>query len=285
MNARADGFTLVEILIVTLLGSLVMASIYQMINIQDRTTRQQYAMIQNNQNARMALSVLSSDLKEISARDGDVTYADSTILEFRALRKAGVACNKDAGNSYIDVMELGDAFAAGDSVLVFADGTSTGSARDDGWLRLQVSSVGNGVCAQNALAAANIRRLNFAATPLATVFAGALVRSFTRTRYSLTDSGEFGQIQRQEGAAAAIPVIDGLATTAEGGLHIRYIDSTSTVIPYTGLRSGGARLSHIMRMQIKVRGKSPTQVAKTGANRFTDSLVTQVYVRGNARSR
>lgn len=283
MNARAAGFTLVEMLIVTVLGALVMGSIYQMINIQDRTTRQQYAIVQNNQNARMALSVLTSDLKEISARDGDVTWADSTVLQFRALRKAGMACFVDPGGSYVDVQEMGDAFEQGDSVLVFTDGASAGSAADDAWSAAQLSGAGATVCASNPLGLTAPRRLTFG-TPIAGLSSGALVRSFVRTQYELVDDGEFGELHRTEGGDAAVPIIEGLATTAEGGVHMRFIDSTSTVIPYANLRQNGARLSDIMRIEIKVRGKAGAQVT-SNSNRFSDSLVTQVYVRGNARSR
>ena len=285
MNNRAAGFTLVEMLVVTLVGSIVMGSIYKMITIQDNTTRQQYAIVQNNQNARMALAVMTAELKEMSARGGDVTYADSTILEFRALRKGGVACAKDAGNGFIDIWNYGDAFAAGDSVLVFADGNA-GSMLDDNWSVLQVSSVGTATCSNlNPLNTATMQRLNFGAGAMANVQQGALVRSFVRTRYALADNGNgWGLINRSESGGAVVPIIDGLATIAEGGLHMRFIDSTSTVIPYANLRGSGTRLSHVMRIQVKVRGKSVAPVTRT-ANRFTDSLVTEVYVRGNARGR
>jgi prepilin-type N-terminal cleavage/methylation domain-containing protein len=266
MNKRAAGFTLVEMLVVTLIGSIVMGTIYKMITIQDNTTRQQYAIIQNNQNARMALSVLTSELKEMSARDGDVTFADSTILEFRALRKGAIVCFKDAGNAYIDVWNFGEAFAVGDSALVFADGANVASMTDDQWTPTSVTGSGTG-----------------GNCPANDAFTGALIRSFVRTRYTLADNGNgWGVINRQEGGAAAVPIIDGLATVSEGGLHMRFIDSTSAVIPYNTLRNGGARLDDIMRLQVKVRGKSAAPVTPT-SNRFTDSLVTEIYVRGNAR--
>lgn len=285
MNKRAAGFTLVEMLIVTLIGSLVMGSIYKMITIQDNTTRQQYAIIQNNQNARMALSVLTSELKEMSARDGDVTFADSTILEFRALRKGAIVCEKDvAGNSWVDVWNFGDAFVAGDSVMVFADGLNVASMTDDLWAAMRVSGSGGETCpASEGFTGVSVQRLNFPGGSLGNVQVGALIRSFVRTRYTLADDANgWGVINRQEAGAAAVPIIDGLATVGEGGLHMRFIDSTSTVIPYNTLRNGGARLGDIMRVQVKVRGKSVAPVTRT-SNRFTDSLVTEIYVRGNAR--
>ena len=285
MNKRAAGFTLVEMLVVTLIGSIVMGTIYKMITIQDNTTRQQYAIIQNNQNARMALAVLTSELKEMSARDGDVTYADSTILEFRALRKGAIVCFKDAGNAYVDVWNFGEAFVAvEDSVLVFADGANVASMTDDQWTPTSVTNASTaGNCPANpAFTGLPHHRLNLAGG-LGNVQVGALIRSFVRTRYTLADnSNGWGIINRQETGGAAVPIIDGLATVSEGGLHMRFIDSTSAVIPYNNLRNGGARLDDIMRVQVKVRGKSAAPVTPT-SNRFTDSLVTEIYVRGNAR--
>ena len=46
MNHRAAGFTLAETLVVVLVGALVMGSIYQMVIMQDRSTRQQYAVVE-----------------------------------------------------------------------------------------------------------------------------------------------------------------------------------------------------------------------------------------------
>ncbi len=215
MNSRNDGFTLVEILIVTLLSAVVMGSIHQMIIMQDRTTREQYAIVETQQNTRNALAVVTADLKEISAADGDVIYADSMDLQFRALRKAGLACNKEPGNNTIDVAELGAPFVQGDQVLLFADGTNPASSLDDTWLQLGVSMVGAGNCAANPLNASAITRLTFTGTPLANVQVGALVRSFIQTRYRIIDNGEFGQLMRTEGGTETA-IVENLATITDG---------------------------------------------------------------------
>jgi hypothetical protein len=233
----------------------------------------------------MALAVLTGELKEMSARDGDVTFADSTILEFRALRKGAIVCAKDAGNSWVDVWNFGESFVS-DSVMIFADGANAASMTDDTWAPMRVNSAGAANCpAAEPFNGVPQQRLNFAGGSLANVQIGALVRSFVRTRYTLTDDANgWGVINRTEEGAAAQSIIDGLAAVNEGGLHMRFIDSTSAVIPYANLRNGGARLDDIMRVQVKVRGKSVAPVTAT-SNRFTDSLVTEIYVRGNARGR
>lgn len=272
------GFTLVETIIAMLLGAVVMASIYQMINIQEKTTRHQYAIAQTSDNAQMAMSLLTNDLKELSARDGDIVAVDSTSITFRALRKAGVVCTK-INNSTIDVWELGAPFAAADSVLVFADGASATTSSDDTWVPGSVSATAAAACAGNPLAAPTSRRLSFVGTPFGPVQSGALVRSFERTRYRLTDSAGFGRLLRTQNGVET-PIIEGLATAAEGGLRMRFFDSAGVAIPLNNLT---ARRTDIMRVQLKVAGKAVTSATKTQGNRFTDSLKTQVYLRGNAR--
>lgn len=280
MNNRRAGFTLVETLIVVVLGAVVMGSIYQMVVIQEKTTRHQYAIISTSENTQTALAVMTNDLKEISARDGDIMTVDSTFITFRALRKVGIICRKAADNSWVDVWEMGGAFVAGDSVLIFMEGANTSSPNDDSWVPARLSSAAAaGACAANPMGVANVRRLNVGGTPFANVGLGSPVRSFVPTGYRLTDSGEWGQLMRSEdGVETAI--IDGLSPAAEGGLRMRFFDSTGVAIPLANLT---ARRNDIMRMQLKVTGKAVTSATVSQGNRYRDSMLTQVYLRGNGR--
>jgi hypothetical protein len=99
------------------------------------------------------------------------------------------------------------------------------------------------------------------------------------TRYRLVDSGEWGQLLRTE-EGVETPIIEQLATEAEGGLRLRYFDAAGAAIPLNNL---DARLADIMRIQMKVAGKAMTSASATGENRWRDSLLTQVYLRGNDR--
>lgn len=288
MNSRSSGFTLVEVLIVTLLSAIVMGSIYQMILLQDKTTREQYAIVETQQNARTALAVMTTDLKEISAVGGDVTAATSTSITFRALRKGGFTCTA-GGLLTIDVAELGAPFVVGDSLLVFSEGANANSAADDSWLVRRVVATDAQTVAScgglNPFGAVAWRRLLLNVAPTG-VTAGALVRSFTPTRYRIVDNGEWGQLMRQVAEPPLwLPVetaiIDRLSATADGGLDLRYFNAAGTQIPSASL---AANLANIMRVQVKVRGKAVSSVTKTGNNRYQDSLVTTVFMRGNFRS-
>jgi hypothetical protein len=280
MNSRSAGFTLAETLVVVIVGALVMGSIYQMVIMQDRTTRNQFARIETSQNGRVSLAVITNDLKEISSVDGDVTAASATDISFRALRKAGLACAK-ISDTVFEVWELGAHFQVGDSVVVFSEGNVNNTA-DDQWLRTRVQDVvpaTNCVGDPYAVTATYTKRLVFAAA-LPTAAQGALIRSFIPTRYRITDNGEWGQLMRTD-SMPEMAIIDRLALTADEGLQFRYYNAAGTLIPYNTL---SANLNNIMRIQVKVRGKAAMQVSKTGANRFQDSLVTNVYLRGNYRT-
>ena len=283
MNARRAGFTLVETMIVVVLGAVVMGSIYQMIVIQEKSTRHQYAVISTSDATQTALAIMANDLREISAADSDVVAVDSTSITFRALRKTGIVCRKGALNTWIDVWEMGAPFVAGDSILVYEEGANTSSPNDDRWIRMAVSVAGagstNNPCATNPLGVTNTRRLTVASAPFANVTVGTLVRSFQPTGYRLVDNGEFGQLMRTENGVETA-IIDQLAPEAEGGLRMRFFDSTGVAIPLNNLTT---RRFNIMRIQLKVAGKAATSADAHGNNRFRDSLVTQVYLRGNAR--
>ena len=284
MNARRDGFTLVETLIVVVLGAVLMGSIYQMVIIQEKSTRQQYAIVQTNENVQTAISIIANDLKEISARDSDVVAVDSTDITIRAMRKAGVVCDKGPADAYIDVWEVGAPFVGTDSVLIFADGVNLVSNSDDGWIKGSISAATPAIAAcsgANPLNVTNIRRIVLSGGSLANVAPGALIRSFVPTRYRLVDNGEWGELRRTEGTGTETTLIEQLSNNAEGGLRMRFYDSAGVAIPLANLT---ARRYDIMRAQIKVAGKA-VATATTQGNRFRDSLITQVYVRGNVRSR
>ena len=282
MNHRAAGFTLAETLVVVLVGALVMGSIYQMVIMQDRSTRQQYAVVETAQNGRTTLALLSNDLKEISAVGGDIIAADSTDIRFRALRKAAIACNKP-NDSALDLWSLGAPFRVGDSVMVFIEGNPM-SVADDSWMALQVSTVNQSNCPGGAdpysVGLGNMLQIGFTGTPLVNAGAGALVRSFVITRYRMVDNGEWGQLLRTD-TLPETPLIERLSPIADEGLRLRYFNAAGAQIPYNTLSSN---LNNIMRVQVKVRGKAAAPVSSSGVSRFQDSLVTTVYLRGNFRT-
>lgn len=289
MKARREGFTLAELLVVAVMGTIILGAVYQTLVSQERSVRQSYAIVGTNQNLRTAMMVLTSDLREVSATDGDIVTADSVQIIYRAQRKAGVVCASDTTTgAWVDVVYFGDAFSASDSVLVYADGANAESANDDGWLSRVASSVGGTAnCVGNPISATAIQRITFTAAATSTIRPGALIRSWVRVRYALQNSGTEGNLVRGEGADAtpsgsSTPIVEDLGTISEQGLRFRYWDTTRTAI--TNLTTQAQR-NTIGRIQIKLRGKAVgAGSGRTGTVReYSDSLVTNVYLRGNRK--
>jgi len=276
MQSRRQGFTLVELLIVMLLGSLVLGAVYQTLISQQRSTRQTYAIIETQQNTRVGIELLASDLREISATDGDLLDASATSIRYRAMRKAGVVCAIVSGTE-VDVVEIGEPFVANDSVYVFSDGANANSAIDDSWVRAGVQSVGTGSCTGHPIGT-TIRRLTFSAT-IANVIRGAPVRGFNQVGYRILDQNSAGVLYRMQ-AGDSVAIIEDLRPAAQQGLRLRYWDTAGVAIT-SNLSS---RLNEVGRVEVKLTGSMVG--GGTGNNRqYTDSLVTTVFLRGNRKLR
>jgi prepilin-type N-terminal cleavage/methylation domain-containing protein len=277
MNSRAQGFSLAELLVVTLVGSIVLGAVYQTMTTQTRANRQQTAIVTTQQSARTGIDVLMSELREVSASKGDILAATSTTLRFRALQKAGIVCDKDyANNNRLDIAYHGTAFGQ-DSILVFADNSAT-SATDDDWTAQLISSTDNS--ATCTLPGMGNQRLHFASAALASVQPGALVRSFRIVEYQLINAGAEARLQRTDVATnSSVDIAESLATVANQGLRLRYFNAAGTEIT----PSTQALRAQIVRIEVKVRARAIG--GQTGANReFSDSLVNQVFLRGNYKT-
>lgn len=286
MRARQAGFSLAELLVVVFLGALVLAAVFQTMVVQDRSVRQSYAVIGTQQNLRTTLDVLSMELREVSATDSDIVGGDSTYIDIRAMRKAGIVCDVDSSSAHgwIDVAIIGPNFNASDSLLIFADGLEPMASTDDTWLVRGMSSApGAGSCTSPI--SGTVRRLNVSA-PLVNaddsliVIPGALVRSFRRIRYRLVNDGTNGVLTRIA-SPDSVPLVQNLASIADGGLRFRYWDSLNVAMPIATL---GANLNRIGRIQIKAT--SSFVGGQTGARRIhSDSIVSTIQLRGNRKLR
>ena len=260
MDARRQGFTLVELLMVIVIGAVVLGAVYQTLNSQERVNRQQIAVISTEQNTRMALDLLSNDLREVSAADGDIYTADSLSIRYRQMRKAGVICTKDFGNNrWAYVAYFGTAFARNDSILVFQDGANKAASGDDSWGAYLVSDTNTGACAGNPFG--NIQKITVPVNGmLANADTGGLVRSFVPVGYRIVNATINGQqaarLYRMEGTDS-IALIDDLARIGKGGLRFRYYNAAGTVINPTT----AALRASIMRIVIKVTGTPDTGTA------------------------
>lgn len=91
------GFTLVELLVAMVVGSLLMIVVFQMLSGQSRVVAVQSAREEAQQNVRGALEVISSELR--GAIPGAILSAEAQAISFMQPRMWGYVCPGGAGNA------------------------------------------------------------------------------------------------------------------------------------------------------------------------------------------
>lgn len=277
MNARSPGFTLVELLVVTLLGALMMAAVYETLVVQQRGYREQVSIVNARQTTRTSLELLATELREISATGADLLVAEQESLTFRAFRKVGIVCNNVLGTQ-LDVWVLGERFVPGDTVVAFAD-DDPGLSDDNSWLFGTVGDTAPATCPSSWGSYTAQGLTDMPSLTVSVVGLGGAVRAFqplTYGHYYLGDQWVLGRHARGESPVA---LLGPLAPPERGGLYFRYYDATGAV--FTPAPADSAERTRVSRIEILVRGSS-LGTGRAGEREHLDSLVAQVRLRGNA---
>jgi prepilin-type N-terminal cleavage/methylation domain-containing protein len=273
MTRDRRGFTLVELLVVTVLGSLVVMAALQVLITNQRTYTAQNAVINGQQSTRMALEVLFNELRELSPPGGDIMMMSEDSLRVRLMRKFGIVCSTDysivgLGNFNLRVGNLGRRFAAEDSVFIFAD-NEVRDDDDDVWIKTAIGTVDTSAgvtCPQDGAAATELRFGGLAALFMTdSVGVGAPVRSFQHFTFGLTDYAGDPYLGRKEGNTW-VPIAGPLQ--AGTGLEFVYRDALgATTTTPTDVR------------QIVVRVRSGSGVLNSLGRTVSDSITAWVYTR------
>jgi len=283
-NRSTAGFTLLELLVVVVIGALILGATFQVLAVQERSYRHQGAAMTTQQNIRAALDVLESELREISASGGDLTMIQPESLTFRAYRAAGFICNLDAPGQRIVVVRQGtQPFVANaaqkQKLLYFVEGVRT-TGTDDDWGVVEIKSVEDtytchgtwGSVEGTDTVTLNVPGFTFAdaATGDSIVYLGAPVRSFEVFTYGLyTIDGE-PVLARRDANGSLEPIIGPLAPSPSG-LVFRYFDANG--FPTTNP-------ANVAQIGIVVRGRTQG-TGVPGETHYTDSLTTRLFLRNN----
>jgi len=268
MSSRdRGGFTLVELIVVTVLGALVVAASLQILITNQRTYTAQTAQIQGQQNTRAALDILTAEIREISPAGGDIIEMGQTSMTVRVMRKMGVSCLVTTDDPpVIRVIVVGDSFEPKDSVFLFADNNEN-TAADDAWASAQVTEVEESVlCGANKAIALKFGGQS-AVFKADSVRVGGPIRSYLRYTYGLfkLGDGRYYLARRQPGREP-VPVVGPLKAT--NGLEFTYLDDEGdkTTIP-----------TEVRQIAIRVRTDSP--VINSVGEQVSDSISAWVYTR------
>jgi prepilin-type N-terminal cleavage/methylation domain-containing protein len=280
MSSERKGFTLVELIIVVVLGTLVLAAAMQVLITNQRTYTAQTAQIQSQQSTRAALDILSGELREISAQGGDLVSMSSHSLKVRTMRKFGVVCGVSSSSPpVLTVTKVGDWFAAQDSVFVFAD-NQTNISSDDDWVDAYVTAVDTTSVTCGSTIAQRLsfggQSSKFTAPAGDSVRSGAPVRSFVYYTYGLgtwdgkTYLGRSGSTGGGGllggGSNAWVPLVGPLKAT--DGVEFAYLDSIGNVT---------ATATEVRQIQVTVRTWSGA--VNSVGHVVADSLTGTIYTR------
>ncbi len=264
MNRR--GFTLVELLVVVVLGGFIVLAIYQVLITNSRTYAVNNAQIQGQQSLRAGLDVLFGELREVSASGGDLIAMGTDSVMIRTQRAFGVVCatNYAASPPEVTVLRVGPSILAGDSVFIFADNDPERSS-DDVWLNRSIQhSDTTATCGADQ--AQTLRIPNLASTG-DTVRLGAPVRAFDTYTYGLyLISGEYYLGRRLRTASNPDPLVGPLLRSR--GVAFRYLDSVGAV---TAVDTVVAQIEITLRYQSELRDSRN--------NLVSDSIVARIYPR------
>ena len=267
--AGSRGFTLVELMIVTVLGSLVIMATLNILVSNQRTLTAAASKIRGQQTLRSGMGIIYGELREISPATGDLVDMGSDSIEVRAPRTFGLVCNVDLSGSdpRLTVQNVGDPFVQDDSIFVLAANLPA-TVADDVWKLAIVNSV---VSAPSCNGTDPAQLLEIDGTPVGvppdSISVGAPVRAFVHYIYGLflVDGQVFLGREILGSGGTVSPSLVG---------PLRRVQGTPTFTYWDGFGTAAIVPSQVERIQIVLRTSS---VMPGGV--LQDSLVSDIHPR------
>ncbi|MGH7664107.1 MAG: type II secretion system protein [Gemmatimonadaceae bacterium] len=286
---RRRGFTLAELLVVTVLAAIVVGGIMSLVVRQQRFYRDSAEAMSVRGQLREAAAILPIELRSIDPRDADIYAWSDSSIEFRSAVGVSAVCVERAANEIVLVplsLVRGNTLSSwietpqsGDSILVLDDGGDMGSA-DDRWRAYGIAAVAGepAGCPLSsgfttiADAQQPALRLTLTRSLAPGIGTGSAVRIFRRTHYSLYRSGDsrwyMGAFDCMEGGGRSIPCatiqpVSGpfrpYAAGRAGGSGLRFVYFDTAGVE---LDPASADAGRIARIDVTIRAE-----ARTAANR------------------
>lgn len=229
MRTQRAGFTLIELIVVMVVGALLLGAAYEALIVQNRSYRATGAMIQGQDALRVALGVLETELRETASIGGldiggsDILMASPDSVRVRAPRALGFVCSVSPSDLSVITWSEGELFEPGDGVVIFVDNDIT-TFTDDRWDAGVVSNAnGNtSTCLTSPTGDAD-QKVFFTLNILVGVQPGAPIRSFEELTYGLYDFGGEWGLGRLDSDGELDYLVGGLAGPGQG-LTFQYFD-------------------------------------------------------------
>lgn len=279
-----QGFTILEVMIVSVISLLVVSSAYLLLASQSRLLASQNAVIQSRDINRRVATMLSSEFRNVSSVGGDLYVIEQDSVVLRSFQSTATMCAGSipfSGARYLGLRNIVGPVSA-DSARVYSVANDSWSTYNitDMWDAPNAWSAGNSpVCFWGDSTITEPRpqvaiKLAGPVDSLATIGTGANVRIFQRTKYGLYPRNGRWYMGRQIEGGSWENLMGPFLSPANGGLTFSYYDVNDVVT------TDPALVSYVeLMLQSESTGKvSPNGVA--GGTR-TDSLTMTISLRNN----
>ena len=278
------GFTVVELLVVAVVGIILVMGVYQLLVTQSRVLTTQQETIDVQESTRGAAALLAWELKSAAASGGDLYVINQDSVVLRSVRATGVICSwvEASGQSQYGLRQTSGNFTGttDDSVMVF-------SVEDNTWAAFDVSAAWTGtaawtntpVCfwgdsttsAPRPEASVQIDTL----ATLAKLEVGGPVHLFRRTKYGLSSQDGRWWLSRKEGGGGWEILTGPMLSPSNGGLTFAYYDTLGAVTTNPAL---------VARVEFTLRSESYGQVSMAGqaGGALEDSITAAVFLRNSS---
>jgi prepilin-type N-terminal cleavage/methylation domain-containing protein len=261
------GFALSEVLVVLALFSLVAAAIHAVLSAQQRFYAQQAQVAGTRDAARIAVDVLSGELRAASPSRGDLYAVANDSVSLRSTTGIGTICSVDGSTVHLLSITgfFGDSRA--DSALLFVEGDAAG------WSAAHIQSsrsAASGTCPDGR--SPDIRLA--LDRELEGVAIGSPVQAFRPYTYRLYlgSDGRWWLGQRLRSGRLQ-PITGPFAAPGAGGLRLTYRDSLGAPVLSPG---------SVVEVQLSVAAQSSLRFRRSGwTGYFTDTLSVRVYLRNS----
>jgi len=269
---RPSGYALVEISVVLVLAALLTAAAFAVLSSQRRFYAGQLQVAALRDQARVALTVLSVELRAASPVAGDLYAIAADSVALRSYTGFGVACG--ASGDEIALRRIAGIFPGSphDSILVFL-GRDVAAGRDEPWGGAAVVGARDAMGGRCPDGGRPDRVLRLSRRLDDTV-AGAAVRGFRPYVYRLYAGADgrwwLGQKLRH---GRFQPVAGPFADPAARGLRFEFLDGD-------GEPTADARA--VVRVRVSVLAQSHRRAPlRAGSRLLHDSLSTVVLLRNS----
>jgi len=227
------GFTIIELLVGLVVGTIVLTSVVQMLIVQGRGYGKQREIIDVRETAREATALLAWDLRQSGVGDSPLAAIGVNSIALRSPRGIGTICAKHPLLARYGLWKSGGNILAStdDSALVYQLGR-------DKWKALKITAVGTpAAMGVPACAWPGVRPPDIvvelavgAKTDTSYIKVGAAFRSFRRVEYGEFQLNNRWWLGRKVGAAASYEQLTGpLAAPVSNGLVFAYYDTLGAV--------------------------------------------------------